>query len=120
MTQGMGTIIAAASLRPTRVQPPHYVHGRMSLKSVLPITFKLFFIDFNLFFNQEGDSQTLMFSSTIPQYRFAKFSSSTWILIFFVLFSTRKLVTEGEKVVIGGEHYKVYCRKHYRKITGLI
>ena len=31
-----------------------------------------------------------------------------------------KLVTEGEKVVIGGEHYKVYCRKHYRKITGLI
>jgi len=31
-----------------------------------------------------------------------------------------KLVTEGEKVVIGGEHYKVYCRKHFRKITGLI
>ena len=31
-----------------------------------------------------------------------------------------KLVTEGEKVVIGGENYKVYCRKHYRKITGLI
>ena len=31
-----------------------------------------------------------------------------------------KLVTEGEKVVIGGEHYKVYCRKHYRKITDLI
>ena len=31
-----------------------------------------------------------------------------------------KLVTVGEKVVIGGEHYKVYCRKHYRKITGLI
>ena len=30
------------------------------------------------------------------------------------------LVTEGEKVVIGGEHYKVYCRKHFRKITGLI
>jgi len=31
-----------------------------------------------------------------------------------------ELVTEGEKVVIGGEHYKVYCRKHYRKITDLI
>ena len=52
-------------------------------------------IDFNLFFNQVGDSQTLIFSSTMPQYLFAKFSSSTCILIFFVLFSTRKLVTEG-------------------------
>ena len=31
-----------------------------------------------------------------------------------------KLVTEGEKVFIGGDNYKVYCRKHYRKITGLI
>jgi thymidine kinase len=31
-----------------------------------------------------------------------------------------KLVTEGEKVVIGGDKYKVYCRKHYKKITGLI
>ena len=31
-----------------------------------------------------------------------------------------KLVTEGDKVVIGGDNYKVYCRKHYRKITGLI
>ncbi|MAK16882.1 MAG: thymidine kinase [Gammaproteobacteria bacterium] len=30
------------------------------------------------------------------------------------------LVTEGEKVFIGGDNYKVYCRKHYRKITGLI
>ena len=35
-------------------------------------------------------------------------------------FVNGKLVTEGEKVVIGGEHYKVYCRKHFRKITGLI
>lgn len=31
-----------------------------------------------------------------------------------------ELVTEGEKVFIGGDNYKVYCRKHYRKITGLI
>ena len=31
-----------------------------------------------------------------------------------------KLVTEGEKVFIGGDNYKVFCRKHYRKITGLI
>ena len=31
-----------------------------------------------------------------------------------------KLVTEGEKVVIGGDKYKVYCRKHYRKLTGLL
>lgn len=31
-----------------------------------------------------------------------------------------KLVTEGDKVVIGGDKYKVYCRKHYRKLTGLL
>ena len=31
-----------------------------------------------------------------------------------------ELVTEGEKVFIGGDNYKVYCRKHHRKITGLI
>ena len=31
-----------------------------------------------------------------------------------------KLVTEGKKVVIGGDKYKVYCRKHYRKLTGLL
>ena len=31
-----------------------------------------------------------------------------------------KLVIEGEKVVIGGDKYKVYCRKHYRKLTGLL
>ena len=36
------------------------------------------------------------------------------------LFVDGKLVTEGEKVFIGGDNYKVYCRKHYRKITGLI
>jgi len=35
-------------------------------------------------------------------------------------FVNGELVTEGEKVVIGGDNYKVYCRKHYRKITGLI
>ena len=35
-------------------------------------------------------------------------------------FVNDELVTEGEKVVIGGDNYKVYCRKHYRKITGLI
>ena len=31
-----------------------------------------------------------------------------------------KLVTKGDKVVIGGDKYKVYCRKHYRKLTGLL
>ena len=31
-----------------------------------------------------------------------------------------KLITEGEQVVIGGDKYKVYCRKHFRKLTGLI
>ena len=35
-------------------------------------------------------------------------------------FVNGELVTEGEKVVIGGDNYKVYCRKHFRKITGLI
>ena len=35
-------------------------------------------------------------------------------------FVNGELVTEGEKVVIGGDNYKVYCRRHFSKITGLI
>lgn len=31
-----------------------------------------------------------------------------------------ELVTSGEQVVIGGDKYKVFCRKHFRKITNLI
>ena len=30
------------------------------------------------------------------------------------------IVTEGAQIQIGGEQYKVYCRKHFRKLTGLI
>ena len=52
-------------------------------------------IEANLFFNQFGDSETLIFSNTIPQYLLVKFSSSTSILIFLVLFSTWKLLTDG-------------------------
>ena len=31
-----------------------------------------------------------------------------------------ELVTSGQQIVIGGDKYKVFCRKHYRKVTGLI
>ena len=31
-----------------------------------------------------------------------------------------ELVTSGKQVFIGGDKYKVYCRKHYRKLTGLL
>ena len=31
-----------------------------------------------------------------------------------------KIVTEGQQIDIGGDKYKVFCRKHYRKLTNLI
>ena len=31
-----------------------------------------------------------------------------------------KLVLEGQQIDIGGDKYKVFCRKHYRKLTDLI
>ena len=31
-----------------------------------------------------------------------------------------KIVTEGQQIDIGGDKYKVVCRKHYRKLTNLI
>ena len=31
-----------------------------------------------------------------------------------------KIVTEGKQIDIGGDKYKVFCRKHYRKLTNLI
>ena len=31
-----------------------------------------------------------------------------------------KIVTEGQQIDIGGHKYKVFCRKHYRKLTNLI
>ena len=34
--------------------------------------------------------------------------------------SAGEIVTEGTQIQIGGEQYKVYCRKHFRKLTGLI
>ena len=34
--------------------------------------------------------------------------------------SAGEIVTEGSQIQIGGEQYKVYCRKHFRKLTGLI
>ena len=30
------------------------------------------------------------------------------------------LVLEGQQIDIGGDKYKVFCRKHYRKLTELI
>ncbi len=31
-----------------------------------------------------------------------------------------KIVTEGQQIDIGGDKYKVFCRKHYRKLTNPI
>ena len=31
-----------------------------------------------------------------------------------------KIVAEGQQIDIGGDKYKVFCRKHYRKLTNLI
>ena len=31
-----------------------------------------------------------------------------------------KIVTEGQQIDFGGDKYKVFCRKHYRKLTNLI
>ena len=35
-------------------------------------------------------------------------------------YNNGKIVTEGQQIDIGGDKYKVFCRKHYRKLTNLI
>ena len=38
----------------------------------------------------------------------------------FARYQDGELVIEGQQIDIGGDKYKVFCRKHYRKLTDLI
>ena len=69
----------------------------------------------------EGSRSLLAYADNMIELKtICEFENCTRKATMVARFVDGKLVTEGEKVVIGGQHYKVYCRKHYRKITGLI
>ena len=68
-----------------------------------------------------GSSALLAYADTLVELKticeYEKCSRKATLIARYI---NGKLVTEGDQVVIGGDKYKVYCRKHFRKVTGLI